>query len=305
MRVSSLSFYNTTLTGIRDQQSNIARLSQQIATEKTFLAAKDAPVESARAMQLADQISARTQHQANQLRASMALKEENLILNEMEDTISAARDLAVGANASLNLPSRTQLATQLANFGKTIEDLANSKDSAGNYLFAGYQTDTQPYAYDAVFEGAAAPQVTTFAGDAGQRQLEIETGRYVRSNDSVESVLQSGTNNDLLRRIDDLAVALRDGTVTQTDLNDAYALMTNALGALRETQSSVAGRQLEVKDTQDLSRSLLAADQDALGELTKLDTAAAIVELQLRQVTLQAAESAFGLTSKQSLFSYL
>lgn len=305
MRVSSLSFYTTTLAGIQNQQSSIARLSQQIANEQKYLATKDAPIDSGRALQLADSISTRTLFQTNQSKAEFTLKEESTVLGELDAAINTAHGLVVGANASLDSYTRQQLSMQFADLYKHIKGLANYQDSAGNYLFAGYQSDTKPYLHDAVFGGATAPQVTTFAGDAGIRQTEIDTGRHVQTNDNIDVVMRAGTADDLLQNLDRLAVIMRDGTVTQADMAAADTLLNTALGHLRTLQTNVSGRLLAVSEASDSTLSLLQNERSALGRITELDTAAAIVELQQRQVSLQAAESAFSLTSKQSLFNYL
>ncbi len=304
MRVSSQSFYSSTLMGIRDQQSSIARLNQQLTTGEKYLAAKDAPIETSRALMLADSVSVRTQYQANQAKAGLTLAEEEVLLEEMSSALTTARGITMNT-WSTDSTTRSQMSIQLANLYTHIKDIANSQDSSGNYLFAGHQTDTKPYSQSAVYSGAVAPQTTAYAGDAGTRKTEIDTGRYMQTNDNLNTVMQSGTAGDLLQTLDKLAVALRDNTATQTDLNDAYAVLSTALEKLSSIQSAVAGRQLELADVQASNKSLMLNDQDALTKLQEIDRAAAIIELQQRQVALQAAESAFGLTSKQSLFSYL
>lgn len=304
MRVSSLSFYSTALTGIRDQQSNIARLSQQIATGEKYLAAKDAPIETSRALMLADRVAVRTQYQANQTQAELTLSEEGTLLEEMSSALTTARGITMNT-WSTDSTTRSQMSIQLANLYTHIKDLANAQDSAGNYIFAGHQTDTRPYSQSAVYSGSTPPQVTSYAGDAGTRETEIDTGRYMQTNDNLDTVMQSGMADDLLQTIDELAVALRDNTATQTDLNDAYAVFSTALANLSSIQSAVAGRQLELADVQASNKNLMLNDQDALTKLQEIDRAAAIIELQQRQVALQAAESTFGLTSQQSLFNYL
>ena len=305
MRVSSLSSSNASLAGIQDQQSNIARLSQQIATTQKYLATKDAPIETSQALALAEQIAVRKQYQSNQVNADLSIKEENTVLSELDKAISTARGIAMGANASQDQAARAQLATQLSNLYDHIKGLANSQDTSGNYLFAGYQTSTTPYAHSSVYSGATAPQTTTYSGDAGIRQVEIDTGRFIQTNDNLDTVMQSGTAGDLLKTIDDMAVGLRDGTATQASLNNAYAMLNSASDKLHVMQSSLAGRSLELSDTKASTQSLLQTGQDALGQVRNLDTAAAIVELQQRQVALSAAENAFSLTAKQSLFNYL
>ncbi|WP_165873500.1 hypothetical protein [Parasulfuritortus cantonensis] len=305
MRVSSLSYYSATLAGIRDQQAKIARLSQQVATETKYLAAKDSPIEATRALYLADRVAQRTQYQANQTKAEIGIQEEQTVLNELDDALSSVRSLVMSTTGSEDAEARQQVAAQLSNLYQHIKSLANYKDSSGNYLFSGFQTDTLPYEHASVYEGAASPQSTTYYGDTGVRKTEIEAGRYLQTNDTLDTVMQAGTTNDLLSSLDQIATALRDGTATASDFTSATDLVSSALSNLRMIESDVSGRYVELTSTQESTTSLLQNDQNALSKLTELDSAAAIVELQQRQVTLQAAENTFSLTSQQSLFDYL
>lgn len=305
MRVSSLALYTQTQYGVREHQSNIARLSQQITSEKRLLGAKDAPVDAAIALGLADSISTRTQFQANQTRADFSLKEEEVILGELESALDNARNVVMGSNASPSDSTRTNLAIELTYMYKHIKELANSRDSSGNFLFAGSQVNTQPYAHDSVYDGAVGPQDTVYAGDAVTRQAEIGTDRYVQTNDDLESIFQSGTTNDLLKNIDEIATGLRDGTLTDADLDNSYAILNGAMNSLQLVQAKVAGRRIEIADSQSTNQSLILNEQANLGKLEEIDVSAAIISLQQRQTALQAAESAFGMTSRQSLFNYL
>jgi flagellar hook-associated protein 3 FlgL len=184
-------------------------------------------------------------------------------------------------------------------------DLANTKDAEGNYIFAGSQTNTQPYSHNSVYGGATAPQATTYAGDATARYAQIDANHYVQTNDTLTGVMGAGTASDLLQTIDNLAAGLNNGTATQAAISNAFAVLTSARSNLRVVEANVAGRQVDISSTQTSIQSQLNADQSALGKIKTLDQAAAIIELQTRQTSLQAAEQAFSLTSKQSLFNYL
>ena len=81
--------------------------------------------------------------------------------------------------------------------------------------------------------------------------------------------------------------------------------MTNALDSLKSIQVALAGRQTLVTNQQTTTTNLLNSNQDTLGNLSTLDQAKAIIELQTRQTILQSAESAFATVSKLSIFNYL
>lgn len=78
-----------------------------------------------------------------------------------------------------------------------------------------------------------------------------------------------------------------------------------ALSKLELVQHRIAGALTEIKDVRASTESLLLAEKNALSDLTQVDKAAAIVELQSRQTTLEAISRAYSMTSGLSLFSYL
>lgn len=314
MRISTSSFFAASLLSIRNQQSAMSRLNQQIGSGQKLLSPKDDPVASTRAMSLRDGLTLRTQFATNQTRLDVIQKEESTVLDALHNTLIKARQgVADGRNLS-DQGLRDQAAATLAGLYSQIKDLANARDAGGNYLFSGFETSTTPYAHTPVYDPtSSAPAVSlasTYAGDEGTRRIEVDQGRYLQANDSLTPVMQVGVaGSDVLQLLDQAAVNLRDTTITtaalQTSMDTAYNALTAAMGRLDDIQGALAGRQVELADAKKSTQQMLAIGKDALGELTQVDEAAAIVELQQRQVTLQAAENAFARTANLSLFDYL
>jgi flagellar hook-associated protein 3 FlgL len=320
MRISTTSFYTASLPAMQSQQSAIARLTQQIATDKNYLAPKDDPVATSRIMELSDSIALRNQYLANIQKAELALSEEETVLDEMHKALTDVQSLLYQISPSHDQARRDEIAQQLANLYIHIKDLANSKDSSGDYIFAGYQTDTLPFVHDEDYltpDDAPTPpelsEVTTYAGDTGLRSVEIDAGRRVPINEILTNVFQvdafDTADPDLLQAIDQAAIDLADPNIAQPMLQgnlDAYVGVVNtALDRMESTLNSVAGRMVELSDVKNTQESLKLTDQNALDEIQNLDETAAIVELQQRQVTLQASMQAFATVSELSLFNYL
>lgn len=308
MRISSLSFYNATLAGMQSQQSSIARLSQQIATEQKYLAPKDAPIDAAAIMQLSDKIAMRGLYQTNQTRANTVLKEESLVLGQMDKTLTSVQTLLIGAGVEQDRVSREGMAAQLNGFYMQIKDLANHRDAAGNYIFAGAQSDTVPFTHAPTYpaESASSAPTSVIADASFQRMIEVDANREVALNDDITPVMVP-PGYDLLQALDTVAAGLLGATptATQADLDTALAAVSSAIEALRITQVKVGGRINAVADSESTVRAFQLADQNALAKLTELDKSAAIIELQLRQTSLEAAQNSFSMTAKQSLFNYL
>jgi flagellar hook-associated protein 3 FlgL len=309
MRISTASFFAASLTGIQSQQSSIARLNQQIASNQKYLAAKDNPVATSQIMSLTSSLAMREQYLANIQKADVVLKHEETVLEGLYTALSRAKTSLNQTSNSQDQGLRDQMAKDLANLYLHIKDLGNTRDSAGNYIFAGFQTDTLPFDHTPSYPTNADSPDTVYAGDDGTRSIEINQGQRVQVSDTLTDVFQTGMDPDLLEAIDQAAVDLADQTVSQptlaTSLESFAAVVDTALSQLKVTLNSVAGRMTILNDVKETHQSLKLADQNALGDLKDLDQAAAIVELQQRQVSLQAAMQAFSNTSNLSLFNYL
>jgi flagellar hook-associated protein 3 FlgL len=316
LRIDTNSFFTASLAGMRDNQSAMARLNEQIATGKALLAPKDDPLATEKILQLSNRVAVRTQFQSNQDRASLALKYESTVLAEMRKALEDAQDLIAGVSPAHDASLRNTVAQQLAGVSRHILSLANIRDPNGNYIFGGQATTAAPYANPldgtataTTYSGtpllptATAPDGQT--GPGGSRWLEVDTGRYVRVNDNLDAVLQSGTANDLLQELDDAAATIPGGTLTQTAIDGWTALLTTAITRLDAISHRVAAAYGEVEDVRETTGALLLQEKNALSDIQQVDQAAAIMELQLRQTALQAAGSAFARTAGLSLFNYL
>lgn len=311
MRIDSMTFYTTSLLGIRDNQASIARLSEQIATGRKFLAPKDDPLATQKILDLGDRLATRAQYAANQTKAEIALNYESTVLNEMESALRRARGLLVGVSHNFDAATRDGHAQQLRGVFNQLLDLANTRDPSGNYIFAGDRTTTRPYDNPGVLNSPAGTP-TTFNGSASTREVEVDPGRRVRVNDNLNTVIQAGGGaGDLLQTLDEASVRLplppsAVGAITTQATLDGYVQTVDAaLAALSRIQHRVAGARTELADLMVTTKGLQTLEQNALSDLILVDQASAIMSLQTRQTTLEAAQRAYALTSGLSLFNFL
>lgn len=307
MRVSSSTFYASSLTGILNQQASISQLNQQIGTGNKLLSAADNPVAATQIMSLNDRISLNTQYNTNLQNLGVAQSEESTVLNQLQTSLAGVQKALSASNASNDQTQKDSTAATLSGLYQQIKDFANYQDTSGNYIFAGFNTSTQPYQHTAVYgTGTTTSAATTYAGDNGIRQVQVATGQAYQANDNLSSVMQSGSSSDLLQTIDQVAADLKNNSATlSTSLSSAYSVVSTALKNLQGIQAGLAARQSQVASQTTATQNQLNANTDTLSNLSQVDQASAIVELQQRQVSLQAAENAFAQTSKLSLFNYL
>ncbi len=305
MRVSSIVLSTAALGGIQKEQTAIARLTQQLAADRRVLAPKDDPVQAQRLLELTDRIALRKQYLANQDKASLSLNYEMTVLSQIRKVLEHARGILMGASPSHLQSLREQYSDLLIADYRQLKDLANSRDPSGNHIFAGHAIGTVPYSHTQVAPGPGTSGNSTYTGNAGVREVEIDVGRTVQVSDDIEPVFKVGTANDLLQALDQIAIDLRLTTLTQAQIDAAVNRLSTALDDLGRIERRIAAAQQEVLDTQATTRAILREEENALGRLVEMDQAATIVELQRRQVTLEAAQRAYARVSGLSLFNFL
>jgi flagellin-like hook-associated protein FlgL len=135
----------------------------------------------------------------------------------------------------------------------------------------------------------------------------VENGRYIQANDNLDQVFKAGVvGSDLLQELGDAIVNLQTGgTITEADLDGYVALLDSAVYDLGLIQHRAAGALTEIKDLRASTEALMLAEKNMLSDITQVDKAAAIVELQSRQTSLESISRAYSITSGLSLFNYL
>lgn len=303
MRIDSQSFLMSSMSGMRDNQSLIARLNQQIASEKKLLAPKDDPIATEKILQLSNRVATRQQFTANQDRAELALNYELTVIEEMRKAIDDAGAL-FNISPSHDSALRDTHAQQLTGLFNHILGLLNTRDPSGNYIFSGFNTDTQPYA-KTLDGGATAATYSGTANPGGTREIEIDEGRLVQVNDNLDAVFQAGTANDFLQQLDTAIADLPTAGITQAQITAYQNLMISTSDSLELIEHRITGVLTEIEDTRATTSALLLQEKNALSDIELLDKTEAILQLQARTTALEATQSAYARTANLSLFNYL
>lgn len=172
MRISTQQMFAQGSASISAQYSDMAHTRQQIATGRRILTPSDDPVASAAVLRASTAIAFNQRHAGNQTAALATLNQTEVALGAFGDGVQEARQQLLAANSgSLNDADRRVIATQLANLRDQLLGIANSRDGAGAYLFAGFNESGAPFALTAA--GAS------YAGDDGERQIEVAPQRQL------------------------------------------------------------------------------------------------------------------------------
>lgn len=168
MRLSTQSYYSRSISAMLDQQSALSKIQNQVASGRKINSPADDPIAAVHVMELerSKQESAQYEKNSSIARSRLNLTEQSL--TDAGTMLQRVRELILqSANtATMTDADRQSIVVELEGLLSQAQDIANSKDSNGEYLFAGFSTLTQP------FSGAASGNLV-YSGDQGSRVLQV------------------------------------------------------------------------------------------------------------------------------------
>ena len=176
MRVSTQAFFKNGVATLQRLQAELSEIQQQVATGRRIQRPSDDPVGSARALNLRESVSSIEQYQRNAGIAENRLRLEEETLTGVTELLQRARELTLqAANGTQTNETRGFVAAELRQGLDQLLALANTRDASDEYLFAGYQSATQPFTRTA--------SGFTYNGDQGQRFAAISRTRQIADSD--------------------------------------------------------------------------------------------------------------------------
>ena len=183
-RISTLQIYQSGVSSILQRQAELARTQQELATGQRILSPSDDPTGAVRVLEIEEDLRQVDQYQRNASLAEGQLSLEDSVLNDVSVLLQRVRELTVQANnASVAASERATIAVEMEARLDELLALANTRDANEEYIFAGFQATSQPF--------NESGGVVTYAGDDGQRFIDIADGSQVAVRDSGSRVFLS------------------------------------------------------------------------------------------------------------------
>lgn len=276
-------------------QSNLARLAQvqeKLSTGREINRPSDSPTDSTAAMRLSSAVARQEQHVRNADDASGWLGITDQALQSASAQLRRASDLALqGANSgALSSSSRQAIATELEQIREGLLATANTA-YLDRPVFGGITAGASAYAADGTFVGRDG-EVNRSVGDGATVRVDVP-GPTVFGPDGA-SVFDT---------LADLAAALRadDGAAVSTGITDVKAALARVTDALAD----VGTRTNRVDAARDRASAAVLTLGSAYTELTGVDIAATVMDLQMQEVAYKAALGAASRVVQPSLLDFL
>jgi flagellar hook-associated protein 3 FlgL len=178
MRISTEQFFETSLRNIQRGTSELGDTQKQISTGVRIMTPSDDPVASAKVVQLQERISLTDQYQSNIKVATSMVELSESVLGDVTSRMQRVRDLTLQSNnSSLSDDNRRIIANEMRVILDGLQDLMNSSNGLGGFLYSGFQTLERPFiernggGYD-------------YQGDEGINFIQISTSAQVQISDS-------------------------------------------------------------------------------------------------------------------------
>ena len=299
MRIGTLQMFRQGINSILDQQAKLFETQNQLATGKRINSPGDDPTGAAQLVGLSESSKITAQYQDNILAARTRLELEDTALGSVGDVLQRVRELTIQAlNDTNSATDRAAIATEVRQLADEVIGLANRKDGNGQFMFAGFQVLTQPFS-------ETAPGVFAYAGDQGQRQIQIGSARQIADGDSGQAVFMDipdgGGFKSVFAILEDLATDLEANAPNGASLDQLDSAMDQFLGF----RVSIGARLNALDSQEKINVSMLIQLEQTRSVVEDLDYAEAASRLSRESITLQAAQQAFVKVQNLNLFNFI
>lgn len=304
MRISTNTLFDSGIQKITSLQADQSRLQGQISSGKRFTTPSEDPIAAARVLEISQQKEMNATYANVRTVAKTNLETVESSLTNITNLLVAAQSSLVGAgNGAYSNLERGFVATDLKNSLDALVSLANGKDAYGNYLFAGFKSETAPFTANA--SGAA------YNGDSNVQQLKVDAQRLMNVSVSGEQLFLAN-GNDVFATLNDI-VNLLNTPITDATTQAAFSSgLANAINKMQTAVDNVmnvradVGSKLNELDNLDIS----GQDRDlqyakSLSDIQDLDYADALSEFSKNQTIMEAAQKSFSSTAQLSLFDFI
>ena len=290
-RVTTATIFADSRRNLQNSISALSRAQNAASSQRAITRPSDDPSATADALKIRGQQKANDQYTRNVNDGNGWLATADSALSQTTTALRRARDLTVqGANdGSMSATAKEAIAKELESIRDGLLATSNTK-YLGRSVFAGSSDASAAYDSSYNWSGTAGDTVMRRVGEGQTVQVDVD-GSTVFGNGS----------NSVFSDLDTIINNLRSGVNVQPGIAAIDARMTAIQGA----QSQVGSRQSAVDNAQSINASQKVLLESQRSGIEDVDTANAIMELQMQNNAYQASLAVTSKTLQTSLMDFL
>ena len=299
MPISTRVYNDIAMSTLNRITGDIQGIQQRIATGRNILKTSDNPAVGAKVSFTKDQKILLERYNSNIDRAQNRLSQAESAVGIGVNVLQRVYELGIQArNGTNNGGDRKVIAMEVRNLRDQMLSLANSRDTNGQYIFAGYKVDFKPFVDDENGD-------VVHMGDRGVHELQISDNQRISTSLDGADVFIRVPGDEAIESVfstlDSMILSLENGEMEDEDIDrvnralDHFSLQQTKLGS----QMNRADLQREVND-----KRLLLMNEN-ISNLEDADIAKLVTELQAKLVSRNAAQQTFIKIAQDNLFNYI
>ncbi len=299
MPISTRVYNDLAMSTLNRITGDIQGIQQRIATGRNILKTSDDPAVGAKISFTKDQKILMERYNSNIVRAQNRLSQAENAVGIGVNVLQRVYELGIQArNGTNNAGDRKVIAMEVRNLRDQMLSLANSRDTNGQFIFAGYKVDSKPFVADENGD-------VVHMGDRGVHELQISDNQRISTSldgaDVFIRVPGEEAVETVFATLDSMVSSLESGEMEDEHIDrvnralDHFSLQQTKLGS----QMNRADLQREVND-----KRLLLMNED-ISNLEDADIAKLVTELQAKLVSRNAAQQTFIKIAQDNLFNYI
>ena len=306
MKISTHLMFERASHQMTSAQTNLAKSQAQLAQGKQIINPSDAPDQASTVQRLKSILTRQDSYQTALNTVQNRLQGEDSTLSSVSDLLIRAKEIAVQANNdTLSSDNRKALGVELQGLRDQMLSLANTKDTNGNYLFAGSKVSQPPF----VSVAGGSPQ---YVGDQTRMKVMVGENRSMPINRTgtdafvpVNRTLPDGTTQGVgfFNVMDDLIKGVN--TSDRPKMQGGLGELDTLLGGLSMARANIGSGLKGIEQQTSVIEDTVLNLKTTLSSVEDLDYASAITKMNQQMLSLEAAQSSFAKISQLNLFNYI
>ncbi|MEH2920927.1 flagellar hook-associated protein FlgL [Samsonia erythrinae] len=314
MRLSTSMIYQQNMQGILNGQAAWQKTGEQLSSGKRVVNPSDDPIAAASVIMLGQAQSENSQYTLARTFAQQSMSLEESILGKSVTTITSALTEVISGGGVKSDDDRKSVATSLRGMKAELLNMANSTDGNGNFIFAGYETDKQPFVEGASgIEYVGGNQAISQRVDAARTMTVGHIGSAVFNGVTGDAQKEpdGSVQSDLFETLDIAINALEtplDGADEATResvkaaMEQANRGLNNSLNNISSVRAELGIQLNEIDNLNAIGEDRDVANKTTLSQLQDTDWYEAISSYTMQMASLQASYTTFQNMQGMSLF---
>jgi flagellar hook-associated protein 3 FlgL len=293
MRVTQRLLFESTMRELDTTTRKLLNLQKQAAYGRRVLRPSDDPLAAQRIQDLKASLRRIDPALRNGQYVQSWLQISESTMQEMEETLERAKELATSQSSSTASASTRQMtAEELKNLYDQIVQLANTR-LGDRYIFGGSQTQSPVVERDDLFN-------PTYTGNGQEIQVRTNGQETIAMNVTARDMLET---NGVLETLRDLINALEANDTTA--ITAQLTGLDQGMAALNDFISDVGSRSKVLERQGEAQKDAQIDLQETLSEYEDADIARVLTELTTQQTVYEAALRTTAMITRTSLVDYI